>query len=372
MKRKMFLLTLCVLLLGMAPAFHIQAVFAYTLDDLLNLTKKIQNENPGIDFSLKPDKDEYKVGEDVLIEFKADKDCYLALIDIGTSGKTIILFPNKWHPDNKIEKDKPYTIPPLGSEFSYRVMGPGGVEHIKAIASVDPVLSKIGSLQEELKQPIETKPEKGQVFLSMKSPGAVLKDIGIEFQKLDPSKWATKECSFKIADAGTGTTPYPEQPPTSVPPGIKPTEAPEVFKGKDGFYEIRYDSAKWRVAPRPGDSAEKTFNHKTGDADALVLVPPVQASVPMETVKQAFLDIIKGVASDVVVKEDKEIQINNTTVTSMIVNGKSDGNPYYFHAYLWKGPSGVVEVVGSCPENVLPQVSDDIEKFLNGLVITKP
>ena len=101
MKRNMYALTMCVLLLGMAPAFQIQTVFAYTLEDLLKLTKQIQNENPGIELDIKTDKDEYKVGEDVVIEFTADKDCYVALIDIGTSGRTIILFPNKWHPDNK-------------------------------------------------------------------------------------------------------------------------------------------------------------------------------------------------------------------------------------------------------------------------------
>ncbi len=371
MKRKIFALTLCVLFLGVAPACGIQAVFAYTLDDLLKLTSQIKNENPGIKFEIKTDKNEYKVGEDVVIQFKADKDCYLALIDIGTSGRTIILFPNKWHPDNKIEKDKTYTIPPLGSNFSYRVMTPTGVEHIKALASVDPVLSKVDSLQEELKQPIETKPEKGQVFLSMKDPGVVLKDIGIVFQKLDSSKWATKEYSFKIADAGAGPAPSPEEKPTATPV-TKPTEATEVFKGKDGFYQISYDPSKWQVSPGPSDIAETAFNHKEGDADVLVLVQPGKTSVPMETIKQAFLEILKGVASDVVVKEDKEIRVNNTTVTSMIVNGKSEGTPYTFHGYLWHGDSGVVELVGSCPENALPQFKGDIEKFLNGLAILKP
>ena len=46
MKRKMLLLTLCVLLFGMAPALQIHEVFAYTLQDLLKLTKQIQNEIP--------------------------------------------------------------------------------------------------------------------------------------------------------------------------------------------------------------------------------------------------------------------------------------------------------------------------------------
>ena len=95
------------------------------------------------------------------------------------------------------------------------------MENIKAIACVDPVLSKIDSLQQELKQPLEPSPEKGQpspgqVFLSMKDPGVVLKDIGVVFQKLDPSKWATAELTFKITDAGPKPS-AEEKPPVSPP-----------------------------------------------------------------------------------------------------------------------------------------------------------
>ncbi len=185
-------------------------VFAYTLEELVKLSSQIQNERPGINLELAGNKADYQVGENVGFEFKADKDCYLVLIDIGTSGRAIILFPNKWHPDNKIEKDKTYLIPPKGSEIAYQVQGPAGMERIKAIASVDPVLAKIESLQEELRVPLPPQtggggaqqPSQGQVFLAMKDPGVVLKDIGIVFSKLDLSKWATAELTFKITDAG--------------------------------------------------------------------------------------------------------------------------------------------------------------------------
>ncbi len=370
MKRKMFLLTLCLVLLGMGPAFQIQTVFAYTLDDLLKLTSQIKNENPGIKFEIKTDKDEYKVGEDVVIQFKADKDCYLALIDIGTSGKTIILFPNKWHPDNKIEKDKTYTIPPLGSNFSYRVMVPTGVEHIKALASVDPVLSKVDSLQEELKQPIETKPEKGQVFLSMKDPGVVLKDIGIEFQKLDPSKWATKEYTFKIADAVTGPAPSPEEKPTVVSV-TKPSEATEVFKGKSGSYEIWYDPAKWKVGPSTNPAAETSFYNTAGDAVVNVIFERLQR-VPMATLKKAYLGNLQRVGSDMVIKAEKELRVNDAPMTSMIVDCTIDGIGFRIQAYLWTGESGVVQFIGVCAQNLFPEFKDDIERLLNGLVIVKP
>ncbi len=194
------------------------------LEELVKLSSQIRNEKPGINLELGSDKGNYQAGENVGFEFKADKDCYLALIDIGTSGRAIILFPNRWHPDNKIEKDKTYMIPPKGSDFAYTVQGPVGVERIKAIASVDPVLAQVESLQEELRValPAQTesqqKPSQGQVFLSMKNPGAALKDIGIVFSKLDPSKWATLELTFKITEAGLSPSAGQPQPDTPAAP----------------------------------------------------------------------------------------------------------------------------------------------------------
>lgn len=371
MSRKLFIIPLLMAVIAIASAFETRVALGYTADELLKLTNQIQNENPGIKIEIRTDKEEYKVGEDVAIRFKADKDCYLALIDIGTSGKTLILFPNKWHSDNKIEKDKSYTIPPIGGDFAYKVLPPAGIEHIKVIATEDPVLSKVQSLQEELKQPIETSPDKGQVFLTMKDPGVVIKDIGVVFQKLDPKKWATKEHTFKISEATAERKPTPDEPP-SAPPTSRPVEGSGIFKGKDGFYEIRYDSAKWQNSPGPGDVIETVFNHKTTEADVVVMSQAGKPAGPMESVKQAFLENLKGVASDIVVKEDKEIKVNNTPINYMVVSGKTENAAYTFHAYLWKGDSGVVEVVGSSPEKNFSQVKDDMEKFLNGLVILKP
>jgi len=367
MKRKMFLLTMCLVLLGMAPAFQIQPVFAYTLEDLLKLTSQIKNENPGIKFEIKTDKDEYKVGEDVVIQFKADKVCYLALIDIGTSGKAIILFPNKWHTDNKIEKDKTYTIPPLGSNFSYRVMAPTGLEHIKALASVDPVLSKVESLQEELKQPIETKPEKGQVFLSMKDPGVVLKDIGIEFQKLDPSKWATTELTLKIVDAGQAP---PATSPSETSSLTKPEESTKSVQSKGGFFEIWYDPNKWKVGQSRNPNAEFALTHAAGDAYINVITERI--SVPLPTLKKAFVENVGNVAQDAVVKEEKDLRINQTPVASIILNCTIEGIPFTYYSLLRSGNSGTVQIIGYCGQNLFQEYKSDFEKLMSGLLITKP
>lgn len=209
MTRKIFPVILALFMTGLAS--QTSTVNAFTIQELVSLADQIQNGKPGIRFEIRADKSVYQVGDPVVFSFKADKDCYLVLLDIGTSGRTVILFPNRWHPDNRIEKDKTYRIPPVGSEYGYRVEGPAGVERVKAIASLEPTLSQIGSLQNELRPPTQAPPVNvqavAQVFVTIRDPGTVLKDIGLEFSKIDPAKWATATLTFSVAGSGASFSP---------------------------------------------------------------------------------------------------------------------------------------------------------------------
>lgn len=202
-------------LISMGMCLSAPQANAYSLEELLSVSEQIQNNSPGIRFELRADKSTYSVGDPVVFNFKADKDCYLVLIDIGTSGRTIILFPNRWHPDNRIEQGKVYRIPPSGSEYGYRVEGPAGVERVKAIASLDPALSRIQSLQGELRIPPQAPPTNvqavavAQVFVTIRDPLTVMKDIGVEFSKIDPSKWATATLKFNVTGTGPASSSIP-------------------------------------------------------------------------------------------------------------------------------------------------------------------
>ncbi|HMK36849.1 MAG TPA: DUF4384 domain-containing protein [Desulfomonilaceae bacterium] len=172
--------------------------------DLVALANNIQNQSPGVNFTISTEKFAYNLSEPVYFTFTADRDCYVAIVDIGTSGKMTLLFPNKWHPNNKIEKGKTYRIPPENSDFVYRVTGPTGQEHIKVIASVDQVMSHVASLQQEVKHPIEPS---GASFLVMKNPELVLKDISVAFSGIDSSKWATGGLSFEVVQGASASPP---------------------------------------------------------------------------------------------------------------------------------------------------------------------
>ncbi len=135
-------------------------------------------------------KTSYNVGEQINFVFKTDKDCYLTLIDIGTSGKVTQLFPNKWHESNKVEKGKEYRVPPLNSGFVFKVEGPNGMEFVKAIATLAPMKS------------LEKAEIKGSGnFSEILQPQAVLKDISAELAAQDVKSWTEAEIAFTITGA---------------------------------------------------------------------------------------------------------------------------------------------------------------------------
>ncbi len=98
------------------------------------------NEKTGsrINIKLVLDKSKVKPGDTVAVNFEADRDCYLTLIDVGTSGKITRLWPNDFSGnDNFVKADKRYSFPSSSDRFLFRVSGPDGIERIIAIATED-------------------------------------------------------------------------------------------------------------------------------------------------------------------------------------------------------------------------------------------
>jgi hypothetical protein len=81
----------------------------------------------------------YKMGESVKIEFEVEKDCYLTLIDIGTSGKAHVIMPNSLQVDNFVRGGKVLLYPEGGWDVAAIIQGPAGTERIKAFATLDPI-----------------------------------------------------------------------------------------------------------------------------------------------------------------------------------------------------------------------------------------
>lgn len=88
----------------------------------------------------------YSLGESIQFFVTVNKDSYITLLDIGTTGKTHIIFPNKLNENNFVKAGTIVSVPPtLEKKFTFKVSGSKGVEVIKAIATTE----KIEILPEE-------------------------------------------------------------------------------------------------------------------------------------------------------------------------------------------------------------------------------
>lgn len=133
----------------------------------------------------------FKVEEKINIKFQSSIDCYLTLLNIGTSGKLTILYPNSIHKENFIEGGKLYEIPGDEYGFEYQLSGPAGTEKLKAIITE----SKIDLMESQFSAD-------GQLFKSV-SPGAASRDISIiekKIEEIPKNKWNETYFEFNVTN----------------------------------------------------------------------------------------------------------------------------------------------------------------------------
>ena len=166
------------------------------------------NPNPqnNIKLTLSAEKKSLKPGEELNLTFTADRECYLTLMDMGTSGKILRLWPNDYSgQDNRIAPNSPRKFPGPGDKFRYRIAGPDGVERLIAYAT-----SEKGKILSE------------QEFQKLKDTGfkeypGSAKDLAIQFQSRADSlgsgiSWGTAQENVCI---GSGPKPSVDLPTSS-------------------------------------------------------------------------------------------------------------------------------------------------------------
>ena len=150
-------------------------------------TAKSKKEIKGArDIKILPKK--YRIGDKIVVYFRSDRDCYLTLFNIGTSGELTVLFPNYLFQNNFTRADRIYAIPGDEYPFEYELSGPPGVEKIKAIATT----SKLNLLDFEF--------SKDEFFHSIER-GVAARDISIVAKKMEEVSvdcWAEAICEFEV------------------------------------------------------------------------------------------------------------------------------------------------------------------------------
>ena len=80
----------------------------------------------------------YRIGDEVRIGVRSNLPGYVTIVNIGTTGKTTVLFPNAIHRTNRIAAGQTLMLPRPGAGWGIQTQGPGGVEVIKVFVSSSP------------------------------------------------------------------------------------------------------------------------------------------------------------------------------------------------------------------------------------------
>jgi len=148
---------------------------------------KTSSEKP-MSLKLWSEKKVYSPGEKIVFFFESDRDCNLTLIDIGSSGKVHMIFPNKYQTDNAVKANTKYEIPKgTNPEFVYKVLSPAGQDTIKAICTTKSAsaISTATSYDRE-------------DFPLLGIRDEVLKDIAVQLNKLDQQSYAQVDYTIEI------------------------------------------------------------------------------------------------------------------------------------------------------------------------------
>lgn len=85
------------------------------------------------------DRSSYRIGESVRFGLRVNRDAYVTLVNIGTSGDVTILYPNRFHPTHFVRAGQDVTIPPAEAGFELKALGPVGFDQVRVIATSEPV-----------------------------------------------------------------------------------------------------------------------------------------------------------------------------------------------------------------------------------------
>ena len=145
-----------------------------------DLTPIPTNINPDVNLKINIEnkKDSYKVGEYISFQVSADKDGYITLWDIGTSGHISRIFPNKYSKNNLyVKAGSKSSIGGDSTDFTFKVTGKSGNNGVFAIWS----------------ERIEDQPSSSDFESSL----SMSKDL-IPLERKRGKSWATDNIKFEI------------------------------------------------------------------------------------------------------------------------------------------------------------------------------
>jgi len=93
-----------------------------------------------VTITLSANQNQYRVGDRISLSFTTNRDAYVTLVNVGTSGEVTILFPNRFSGSHGVKAGKTYMVPEAADSYELQVKGPPGVELVYALATLKPVV----------------------------------------------------------------------------------------------------------------------------------------------------------------------------------------------------------------------------------------
>jgi hypothetical protein len=147
----------------------------------------------------------------------------------------------------------------------------------------------------------------------------------------------------------------------------EPATAKVFVKARNGPFGVWIDPQKWTQESSEENPIKITFNHKTGDAYAMVISERI--GLTTDTLKNAAVANAKKVMPDVTVASEEKRVVNGKEALCLKLTGTIQGIPFIYYGYYYGGSEGTLQVVTYTASNIFDDFKQDFDDFLNGTQI---
>ncbi|SFL16091.1 DUF4384 domain-containing protein [Falsiroseomonas stagni] len=81
----------------------------------------------------------FRIGEPVAINVRPEREAHITVLNIGSSGRATVLFPNQFQRDSRVRAGQVLTLGGPGAGYNIVPQGPAGVEMVHVVASTRPL-----------------------------------------------------------------------------------------------------------------------------------------------------------------------------------------------------------------------------------------
>lgn len=81
----------------------------------------------------------FRIGEPLTINVRPDRDAHITVLNIGTSGRATVLFPNQFQRESRVRAGQVLRLGGPGAPYQIVPQGPAGVEMVHVVASSRPL-----------------------------------------------------------------------------------------------------------------------------------------------------------------------------------------------------------------------------------------